>query len=197
MSHILTHYQCKHQRQVPGVSQAGVKAMFHYPFPGNIRELENPIEHSEILATDGAPIEPHHLFSSGERIEGEVLSLLIGPGSTGTLQRNLDRADGASHPLHTSIAPLHDTEVQLLRRRCTRPAATSLQQPGCWVSVARPVRIGFGSLEEQHAGKSPDSSFIDPFTLSVVCAVIFRCNGFTQCSSMSEILMRTPFQEVN
>ena len=85
MSHFLAHYQRKHQRQVPGFSQAAVKAMFHYPFPGNIRELQNLIERAVILATDGEPIEPHHLFAGGEQSGGGVMSLHLQGNSGGTL----------------------------------------------------------------------------------------------------------------
>ena len=87
MGHFLAHYRRRHQRDVPGFSQAAVKAMFHYAFPGNIRELQNLIERGVILASDGKPIEPHHLFSGGEQRGPGVLSLQHGGGSTATLGR--------------------------------------------------------------------------------------------------------------
>ena len=137
MSHFLAHYQRKHQRQVPGFSQAAVKAMFHYPFPGNIRELQNLIERAVILATDGEPIEPHHLFAGGEQSGGGVMSLHLNPNSTATLhptgQAQREVAAGAVapqnsahsqpasswNPTHATIptvAPLHQAEEQLLRQ---------------------------------------------------------------------------------
>jgi len=128
MSHFLAHYRQKHQRQVPGFSQAAVKAMFHYAFPGNIRELQNLIERSVILAADGEPIEPHHLFSGGEKLGDEVLSLRVAPDHTARLHGNAPAASSAAHapapmpvrpqaqPPGTTMAPLHETEAQLLRQ---------------------------------------------------------------------------------
>lgn len=137
MSHFLAHYQRKHQRQVPGFSHAAVKAMFHYPFPGNIRELQNLIERAVILATDGEPIEPHHLFAGGEQPSSDVMSLHLNPNSTGTLhaagQPQRGVAAGAIAPQNPAppqptsswsptptatptVAPLHQAEEQLLRQ---------------------------------------------------------------------------------
>nr|WP_296020717.1 sigma-54-dependent Fis family transcriptional regulator [uncultured Acidovorax sp.] len=135
MSHFLAHYQRKHQRQVPGFSQAAVKAMFHYPFPGNIRELQNLIERAVILATDGEPIEPHHLFAGGEQSDGGVMSLHLQGDSGGTLHaQGVAGAGGAEQapqaaaaasaragvalapPAAPVVAPLHQAEEQMLRQ---------------------------------------------------------------------------------
>ena len=135
MSHFLAHYQRKHQRQVPGFSQAAVKAMFHYPFPGNIRELQNLIERAVILATDGEPIEPHHLFAGGEQSGGGVMSLQLQGNSGGTLHaQGVAGAGGAVQAPQAAaaasaragvaltpaaapvVAPLHQAEEQMLRQ---------------------------------------------------------------------------------
>ncbi len=136
MSHFLAHYQRKHQRQVPGFSQAAVKAMFHYPFPGNIRELQNLIERAVILATDGDPIEPHHLFAGGEQSGGGVMSLHLQGNSGGTLHAHGVAGGGAAAmqapPAAAAasvrvgvgltpaaapvVAPLHQAEEQMLRQ---------------------------------------------------------------------------------
>ncbi|MBW8466234.1 sigma-54-dependent Fis family transcriptional regulator [Acidovorax sp.] len=136
MSHFLAHYQRKHQRQVPGFSQAAVKAMFHYPFPGNIRELQNLIERAVILATDGEPIEPHHLFAGGEQSGGGVMSLHLQGNSGGTLHAQGVAGEGAAamQALQAAVAvsarggvtlapaaapvvaPLHQAEEQMLRQ---------------------------------------------------------------------------------
>ena len=135
MSHFLAHYQRKHQRQVPGFSQAAVKAMFHYPFPGNIRELQNLIERAVILATDGESIEPHHLFAGGEQRDGGVMSLHLQGNSGGTLHaQGVAGAGGAVQAPQAAaaasaragvalapagapvVAPLHQAEEQMLRQ---------------------------------------------------------------------------------
>ena len=142
MSHFLAHYCRKHQRHVPGFSQAAVKAMFHYAFPGNIRELQNLIERSVILAADGEPIAPHHLFSGGEKPGDAVLSLRVGADRTGRLHgagtalhapafaaapaaavqtppgtpQPAQAAQTANAAATPGIAPLHAAEAQLLRQ---------------------------------------------------------------------------------
>ena len=120
MGHFLAHYQRKHRRQGPGFSQAAVKAMFNYPFPGNIRELQNLIERSVILVNDGEPIAPHHLFSSGEQPGTGVMSLQLGADSTATL--HMPWAVGSAPAIQAAaaampgVAPLHQAEAQLLRQ---------------------------------------------------------------------------------
>jgi len=111
MGHFLAHYRRRHQRDVPGFSQAAVKAMFHYAFPGNIRELQNLIERGVILASNGKPIEPHHLFSGGEQRGPGVLSLQHGGGRTATL--------GPATPTEAAPAPglpLQQAEVRMLQQ---------------------------------------------------------------------------------
>lgn len=124
MSHFLAHYQKKHQRNVPGFSQAAVKAMFNYAFPGNIRELQNLVERGVILVTDGEPIEVHHLFSSGEPLTQEVLSLEMHGDSAATLSRApLPGPFGlAAQPVAADPAarPLEQAEVTLLRQAIRR-----------------------------------------------------------------------------
>ena len=47
-------------RRVPGVSREALAMFMAHDYPGNIRELENLIEHAFVLCGDGA-IEPRHL----------------------------------------------------------------------------------------------------------------------------------------
>jgi transcriptional regulator with GAF, ATPase, and Fis domain len=147
MSHFLAHYQRKHQRQVPGFSQAAVKAMFHYPFPGNIRELQNLIERAVILATDGEPIEPHHLFAGGEQSGGGVMSLHLQGNSGGTLHaqgvagvgaavQTPPAAAVASVRASTALAPASAPVVALLRQAEEQMLRQALQSAGGNVALA-------------------------------------------------------------
>jgi two-component system response regulator HydG len=77
MSHFLNHYSRKHGRPVPGFSQAAVKALLNYDYPGNIRELQNLIERALIVAPEGELLDVHHLFTSGERRDKSVLSVRL------------------------------------------------------------------------------------------------------------------------
>ncbi|MDO8284250.1 MAG: sigma 54-interacting transcriptional regulator [Rhodoferax sp.] len=84
MNHFLTHYRRKHGCQVGGFSQAAVRALLNYDFPGNIRELQNLIERAVIMADANGLIDLHHLFTSGETLAADVMTLRL-QGDSGTL----------------------------------------------------------------------------------------------------------------
>jgi len=46
---------------VPSISPAAMARLRAYPFPGNVRELENEIERAVALANPGEAISPEHL----------------------------------------------------------------------------------------------------------------------------------------
>ena len=113
MSHFLQHYGRKHGRPAAGFTQSAVKALLNYDYPGNIRELQNLIERAVIVAPEGSLLEVHHLFTSGETLDKNVLSVrpdghlagtsaqaadasrampdLAGPGSLGQMEETLIR----------------------------------------------------------------------------------------------------------
>ena len=62
--YFLHRYTGLHSRAIRGVSHTAVSALLAYPFPGNVRELENMVERAVILAPDNGVIEVFHLFSS-------------------------------------------------------------------------------------------------------------------------------------
>lgn len=117
MSHFLQHYGRKHGRQVTGFTQAAVKALLNYDYPGNIRELQNLIERAVIVAPEGSLLEIHHLFTSGETLDKNVLSVrpdghLAGAGAAPPL------ATPARHavPDRAGSASLGQAEEALIRR---------------------------------------------------------------------------------
>jgi len=54
-------YRERARRAVPSISSEALRCLRAYPFPGNVRELENEIERAVALANDGRPIGPEHL----------------------------------------------------------------------------------------------------------------------------------------
>jgi transcriptional regulator with PAS, ATPase and Fis domain len=96
--------------------------MYNYGFPGNIRELQNLVERGVILVGDGEAIEVHHLFSSGEALAQDVLSLAWREDGPATL--NLRGA--AKAPDERTAAngapggPLEQAELALLRQAIRR-----------------------------------------------------------------------------
>ncbi|MET3440578.1 DNA-binding NtrC family response regulator [Variovorax paradoxus] len=120
MSHFLQHYSRKHGRQATGFTQAAVKALLNYDYPGNIRELQNLIERAVIVAPEGSLLEVHHLFTSGETLDKNVLSVrpdghLAGAGSAGALP---SQPAPASHtvPDRVGSGSLGQMEESLIRR---------------------------------------------------------------------------------
>jgi two-component system response regulator HupR/HoxA len=59
--HFLRKYRARARRAVPAISPEALRCLGAYPFPGNVRELENEIERAVMLADDGKPLRPEHL----------------------------------------------------------------------------------------------------------------------------------------
>ena len=51
--HFLEKARKKLNKNIAGIEERAVKAMQHYPWPGNIREMQNIIERSSVLAQEG------------------------------------------------------------------------------------------------------------------------------------------------
>ena len=59
--HFLRVYRERARRAVPSISPEAMRYLRAYPFPGNVRELENEIERAVALADPGRPVGPEHL----------------------------------------------------------------------------------------------------------------------------------------
>ncbi|MBW1981335.1 MAG: sigma 54-interacting transcriptional regulator [Deltaproteobacteria bacterium] len=60
IDHFIDIMNLKLSRQVRRVSRSALKILMNYDFPGNVRELQNIVEHSVILSK-GIEIQPRHL----------------------------------------------------------------------------------------------------------------------------------------
>ena len=89
MNHFLRREAERHGRRPTGFTPRAVRAMLHYAFPGNIRELQNLIERGVISAEDGAAIDVAHMFRR-EQLSDEAL-LAIGAGGTLAAPKSGDR----------------------------------------------------------------------------------------------------------
>ena len=65
--YFLRQYRQRAHRAVPGLAPDAMRLLQAYPFPGNVRELENEIQRAVALAENGRPIGPEHL---SDRIRG-------------------------------------------------------------------------------------------------------------------------------
>ncbi|WP_332675471.1 sigma 54-interacting transcriptional regulator [Aromatoleum sp.] len=60
--HFLAKYAAINGKTLPGFTDRAKRALTTYPWPGNIRELQNTVERGVILAPHGARVEVEHLF---------------------------------------------------------------------------------------------------------------------------------------
>jgi PAS domain S-box-containing protein len=60
-THLLQRLCDAHSRNVTGISSEVLKAFMAYPWPGNVREMENVIEYALHLTDEGEPIRPEKL----------------------------------------------------------------------------------------------------------------------------------------
>jgi two-component system response regulator HydG len=60
-THLLQRLCDAHSRKVTGISSETLKVFMTYPWPGNVREMENVIEYALHLTDDGNPIQPEQL----------------------------------------------------------------------------------------------------------------------------------------
>jgi PAS domain S-box-containing protein len=60
-THLLQRLCDTHSRNVTGISSEVLKAFMAYPWPGNVREMENVIEYALHLTDEGKPIRPEQL----------------------------------------------------------------------------------------------------------------------------------------
>ena len=82
--YFLRVYRERARRAVPSISPEALRCLRAYPFPGNVRELENEIERAVALADDGRPIGPEHL-SDRIRVAAET------PATPLTLNEAIER----------------------------------------------------------------------------------------------------------
>ncbi|MFH2075003.1 MAG: sigma 54-interacting transcriptional regulator [Pseudomonadota bacterium] len=60
VDHFIHHFNVLQKKEITGLSGEALACLVSYDYPGNVRELQNIIEHAFILCTSGL-IAPHHL----------------------------------------------------------------------------------------------------------------------------------------
>lgn len=116
MNHFLRREASRHGRRVTGFTPRAVRALLHYGFPGNIRELQNLVERGVISADDGTPIDVRHMFRREQLSEATLLAI----GAHGALAPQAE--EGVSNLLQhlqstlgREALPLAEIESRLLR----------------------------------------------------------------------------------
>jgi two-component system response regulator PilR (NtrC family) len=121
----LTRCNAEHDKDIHGFSQDALRALDAYPFPGNVRELENIIERAVTLASTaviGLGDLPFEVGGSTARPtpalmtlpeEGCQLDEVVGELERRLIVQALERADG----VRTTAAKLLGVSLRSLRYR--------------------------------------------------------------------------------
>jgi DNA-binding NtrC family response regulator len=102
-NHFLQHYWGKHRDRaeaVPTFSDSAIRAMRGYAWRGNVRELQNVIEHAVVLLEPGSAIRPEDI----PFIDGTVAPAPT-PGAAAASEARLGDAnlDGAYHEVRDRV----------------------------------------------------------------------------------------------
>ncbi|MBI1987273.1 MAG: sigma 54-interacting transcriptional regulator [Nitrospinae bacterium] len=88
--HFLKKYVQRMSKQIPGFSPEALNALQNYPFPGNVRELENEIERAVTLAPQKGVIQ---LSLLSERVQKGEHFYSLALGERGNLKKTIDRLE--------------------------------------------------------------------------------------------------------
>ncbi|MDN0083170.1 helix-turn-helix domain-containing protein [Crenobacter sp. SG2305] len=99
----INKFNALYQKQVRGLSSRARDALCQYPWPGNIRELENMIERGVLLAPGTGLIEVSHLFANLQ-------------GGKAQMGASSDDVDSLIEKLLTQQIPLPQIEAKLMQR---------------------------------------------------------------------------------
>jgi len=89
VEHFLRVYSQRLGKKINGLSQEVLSSLMVYPFPGNVRELENIIERAVVLAMDGSTLTEGQIFLHSDQIFNFDL---VSPGGEDKKLKNMVEA---------------------------------------------------------------------------------------------------------
>jgi transcriptional regulator with GAF, ATPase, and Fis domain len=163
MLNVFVERFCKRfAKPVKGITRQALDALWHYPFPGNVRELENMVERAVILADADGAIDVHHLFSGGEAVEMQSLSQSLSVSPTGTL---VSGAEAGRSPAQALMHRLLDQGYNMADVEQALIACALERHRGKLVPAARALGLGRGQMQyrvgklkaQQEAPEEPEA----------------------------------------
>jgi len=107
----LEKYSAVHGKKLRGFTDKAKRALLTYPWPGNIRELQNMVERGVILAPSGTRIEVNHLFTAYANDDAQEFGL----DSHGGLDRHQGGSTAAlCDAVFNGVMTLDQLEVMLI-----------------------------------------------------------------------------------
>ena len=102
VDHFVAAHNRLHDQEIEGLSREALSLLVHHDFPGNVRELQNILEHAFVLCRSGT-IEPRHFPPSLARGAGRVLvdpkdKMNLKLVERSLIQEALDRHQGQRAP---------------------------------------------------------------------------------------------------
>ncbi|HZR84091.1 MAG TPA: sigma 54-interacting transcriptional regulator [Candidatus Binatia bacterium] len=94
----------RHRKSMPGISRQAMDLLVAYPWPGNVRQLQNEIERAVALATSGEVITPTHLSAAVCGDGDPAGRSLAGAAASGGLGTSM-HARAVAAALHRAAAP--------------------------------------------------------------------------------------------
>jgi len=98
IDHFVRRFNARRGREISGVSDAVMDILMRHDFPGNVRELENIVEHAFVLCKSGA-IQPEHLpaelqAQARQRPDNKADAQPLSSAEAAALREALDRFGG-------------------------------------------------------------------------------------------------------
>ncbi|HSE03186.1 MAG TPA: sigma 54-interacting transcriptional regulator, partial [Methylomirabilota bacterium] len=121
--HFLRVYRERARRAVPSISPEAMRCLRAYPFPGNVRELENEIERAVALADPGQAIAVEHLSERVRNTAGRPAAAQTLNDAIEQLKRRMIedalRECGSKTRAAERLGLTRQSLQQMLRRRST------------------------------------------------------------------------------
>ena len=156
----LARYSAIHGKKLRGFTDKAKRALLTYPWPGNIRELQNMIERGVILAPGGTRIEVEHLFSCSGGQAPE-----FGLGVNGSLDLNRsDTAKRLCEAVFNGVLTLDQVEAMLLETAVDK-ARGNLSSAARMLGLTRPqiaYRLKRLHEETQSGNEAPPALPVEP-----------------------------------